>query len=63
MTQIIFRQISTAFDQNLEILEMQQDSIDAFHNPPQIDITADSGGIQARRLLKSLLQEQARAEV
>ena len=62
VTKVLFREISAAFDQDREILEIQQDSIDAFHNPPQIDITADSGGIQARRLLRSLLREQERSQ-
>ena len=39
----------------------QQRSLDAIPNPPQIDINADTGVIQARRILDRLHTEEQAA--
>ena len=61
LTKVIHREIATAFDQDREILEIQQASIDLFVDPMNVDIVADSGGIQARRALRRVLAEQEAA--
>ena len=58
MTKVLHREIATAFDQDREILEIQQRAIEAFDHPQSVDIVADSGAIQARRLLRKLMDEE-----
>src|SRR5499427_2072715 len=60
LTQKIFEQIETAFHEDVAVFTAQQRSLDAIPNPPQVDINADTGVIQARRILDRLhTQEQA----
>jgi phenylpropionate dioxygenase-like ring-hydroxylating dioxygenase large terminal subunit len=59
ITKVLFHEIYMAFEQDREILEIQQGSIELFVDPQNVDIVADSGGIQARRLLRRLLAEEA----
>ncbi len=61
ITKILHDEVSKAFDQDLEILEIQQQSIELFVDPENVDIVADSGGIQARRLLRRLLKPDSAA--
>jgi phenylpropionate dioxygenase-like ring-hydroxylating dioxygenase large terminal subunit len=61
VTKLLHREIATAFDQDREILELQQQSIELFVDPQNVDIVADTGGIQARRILRRLLSEQDEA--
>ncbi len=59
ITKVLHREIATAFDQDREILEIQQRAMDTFEHPQSVDIVADSGAIQARRILRRLLEEEA----
>ena len=61
VTKVLHNEIATAFDQDREILEIQQRALNALKSPPHFDIVADSGGIQARRILRRLLSEQEEA--
>ncbi len=61
VTKILHREISTAFEQDREILKIQQDSLIRTGFPKGVDITADSGGIQARRILAQLIANQEKA--
>lgn len=61
VTKIVHNEIATAFDQDREILEIQQRAMDKVVDAPHMDITADAGGTQARRILKRLLAEQQTA--
>jgi vanillate O-demethylase monooxygenase subunit len=61
MTARIFEQIKTAFLQDVEVFTAQQTNIDLDPDAPQIDINADSGGIQARRIVARLYQEEQAA--
>jgi vanillate O-demethylase monooxygenase subunit len=58
MTEKIFQQIKTAFLQDVEVFTAQQKNIDLDPDAPQIDINADSGGIQARRIVDRLWKEE-----
>jgi phenylpropionate dioxygenase-like ring-hydroxylating dioxygenase large terminal subunit len=60
LTQKIFEQIETAFHEDVAVFTAQQRNLDAIPNPPQIDINADTGVIQARRILdRRHTEEQA----
>ncbi len=57
-TDMIVEQIRTAFLEDVAVFEAQQRNLEIFPNPPQTDINADSGVIQARRILDRLHQEE-----
>jgi vanillate O-demethylase monooxygenase subunit len=57
-TNKVFEQIETAFLEDVEVLNAQQRNLDIFGNPQQIDINADAGTIQARRILDRLYKEE-----
>jgi vanillate O-demethylase monooxygenase subunit len=60
MTERVFQQIKTAFLEDVSVFSAQQKLIDLDPEAPQTDINADSGGIQARRIVARLYeQEQA----
>ncbi len=54
----VFEQIQTAFFEDVEVLNAQQRNMDAFAAAPQIDIAADAGTIQARRILDRLYRDE-----
>jgi vanillate O-demethylase monooxygenase subunit len=58
MTEKIFNQIRTAFLEDVEIFEAQQKSISLCPDAPQVDINADAGTIQARRIVARLYQDE-----
>jgi vanillate O-demethylase monooxygenase subunit len=63
-TDRIFEQIQTAFFEDVEVFSAQQRNLDLMPNAPQLDINADSGVIQARRILDRLGgEEQAALQV
>jgi vanillate O-demethylase monooxygenase subunit len=55
---MIIEQIRTAFLEDVAVFEAQQRNLQMIPNPPQTDINADSGVIQARRILDRLHQEE-----
>jgi phenylpropionate dioxygenase-like ring-hydroxylating dioxygenase large terminal subunit len=57
-TDKIFEQIQTAFLEDVEVFSAQQRNLDLISNPPQVDINADAGLIQARRILSRLHTEE-----
>jgi vanillate O-demethylase monooxygenase subunit len=61
MTERIFQQIQTAFYEDVAIFQGQQRRMSQMPNAPQIDINADSGGIQARRIVDRLHAEEQAA--
>ena len=61
MTEKIFQQIKIAFLQDVAVFTAQQRNIDLDPDAPQSDINADSGGIQARRIVDRLYQEEQAA--
>lgn len=60
-TSKIFEQIQTAFLEDVEVFSAQQRNLDLMPNAPQIDINADTGVIQARRILARLHDEEQAA--
>jgi vanillate O-demethylase monooxygenase subunit len=60
-TDMIINQIRTAFQEDVAVFEAQQRSLTLIPNPPQTDINADTGVIQARRILDRLHQEEQSA--
>jgi phenylpropionate dioxygenase-like ring-hydroxylating dioxygenase large terminal subunit len=61
LTDMLVDQITTAFLQDVAVFEAQQRNITILPNAPQIDINADVGVIQARRILDRLHQEERTA--
>jgi vanillate O-demethylase monooxygenase subunit len=61
MTEKVFQQIKTAFLEDVAVFSAQQKLIDLDPDAPQIDINADSGGIQARRIVQRLYEEEQSA--
>ena len=57
-TDMIIGQIRTAFLEDVAVFEAQQRNLDLIPNPPQTDINADAGVIQARRILDRLHREE-----
>jgi vanillate O-demethylase monooxygenase subunit len=63
-TERVFQQIQTAFLEDVAVFTAQQRSITLRPDAPQVDINADAGGIQARRIVDRLYrEEQAAAQV
>lgn len=63
-TDKIFEQIQTAFLEDVAVFSAQQRNLNLLDKPSQVDITADAGAIQARRILERLYdEEQASARV
>ena len=61
MTEKVFQQIQTAFLEDVAVFTAQQRSITQRPDAPQVDINADAGGIQARRIVDRLYQEEQAA--
>ncbi|MGE0627620.1 MAG: Rieske 2Fe-2S domain-containing protein, partial [Hyphomicrobiaceae bacterium] len=61
VSDMLISEITTAFMEDVAVFEGQQVTLDMIPNPPQIDINADSGVIQARRILDRLHQEELAA--
>jgi vanillate O-demethylase monooxygenase subunit len=60
-TDMLIEQIRTAFLEDVGVFEAQQRNLLLMPNPPQTDINADAGVIQARRILDRLYQEEQAA--
>jgi hypothetical protein len=59
VTDMLVEQIRTAFLEDVSVFQAQQRNLTLIPNPPQADINADTGVIQARRILDRLqLEEQ-----
>jgi len=61
MTERIFQQIKTAFLEDVAVFTAQQRMITLRPDAPQVDINADAGGIQARRIADRLYREEEAA--
>ena len=64
MTELLYRQVHTAFSEDLDVIEAQQKNLTAFGErlPPAVDFTQDAGGLQARRIVDDILSHEASAE-
>jgi hypothetical protein len=61
LTQKIFEQIQTAFLEDVEVFSAQQQNLDIYSNPSQVDINADVGVLQARRIIDRIRAEEQAA--
>jgi phenylpropionate dioxygenase-like ring-hydroxylating dioxygenase large terminal subunit len=61
LTQKIFEQILTAFLEDVEVFSAQQQNLKIYSNPPQVDINADAGVLQARRIIDRIRAEERAA--
>lgn len=61
LTKFFYDEVSRTFDEDLGILELQQKAIIAHPQAAQVDIVADAGGVQARRLLRGLIDQESGA--
>jgi phenylpropionate dioxygenase-like ring-hydroxylating dioxygenase large terminal subunit len=61
MTEKVFQQIKMAFLEDVAVFTAQQRSMMLYPNAPQVDINADSGVIQARRIIDRLHAEEQAA--
>ena len=61
VTELLYRQVWTAFQEDLFVIKRQQANIEAFNEslPLQKDFNQDVGGNQARRILERVLSEEA----
>ena len=51
--------VTLAFNEDKEILEAQQKNIELDYDSPQVNVNADWGGVQARRLMDQLIKAEA----
>jgi vanillate O-demethylase monooxygenase subunit len=58
LTDMLLDQIRTAFLEDVAVFEAQQRNMTLMPNAPQVDINADSGVIQARRILERVHREE-----
>ena len=59
VTEMIFQQVKEAFTQDCEVFENQQRWIDLDPRAPRVDVNGDAGQIQAIRLLRRKIAEEA----
>ena len=60
-TEMLFEQIDATFHEDWEVFENQQRWIDLAPGAPRVNVPADAGQIQAIRLLRRKIDEEARA--
>jgi phenylpropionate dioxygenase-like ring-hydroxylating dioxygenase large terminal subunit len=58
LTDMLFEDVKAAFLQDVDVFEAQQESISRQPNAPEVDLNGDAGGLQARRILRRLLEQQ-----
>jgi vanillate O-demethylase monooxygenase subunit len=60
VTELLFRQVRTAFFEDLGIIKSQQRNLTDFgdHLPQQIDFKQDAGAVQARRIVDAIMTEE-----
>jgi vanillate O-demethylase monooxygenase subunit len=61
MTEKVYQQIKTAFLEDVAVFTAQQQNIELDPAAPMTDINADSGGIQARRIVARLYADEQAA--
>ncbi|MGH7035381.1 MAG: Rieske 2Fe-2S domain-containing protein [Stellaceae bacterium] len=58
-SEFFLKNVTLAFDEDKDILEAQQRSIELDEAAPQVNVQADWGGVQARRLMAELIAAEA----
>ena len=56
ITDLLVQNVHTAFMEDLWIIKLQQENMETGTTPPRIDINHDGGGIQAIRILNSMIE-------
>ncbi len=60
-SEFFLKNVTFAFNEDKEILEAQQRNIELDYDAPQVNVHADWGGVQARRLMDRLIQQECGA--
>ena len=58
ITDLLFANVHEAFLEDLEIISLQQENIDSGTTAPRIDINHDGGGLQAIRILNTMIDDE-----
>ena len=60
MTELLYRQVHTAFLEDIGVLQAQQGNISMYNGalPEQVDFNQDAGGLQARRIVDAILAKE-----
>lgn len=60
VTELVYRQVHTAFLEDLFVIGAQQGNLTAFGEelPPAVDFNQDAGGLQARRVIDRILADE-----
>lgn len=60
VTELVYRQVHTAFLEDLAVIGGQQGNLSAFGDdlPPAVDFNQDAGGLQARRIVERILEDE-----
>lgn len=60
VTELLYRQVHTAFLEDLAVIGSQQGNLSVFGDdlPPAVDFNQDAGGLQARRIVERILEEE-----
>ena len=60
VTELVYRQVHTAFLEDLAVIGAQQANLTAYGDdlPPGVDFNQDAGGLQARRVVERILSEE-----
>ncbi len=63
VTELLYRQVHTAFLEDLAVIGAQQKNLEDFGDalPPEVDFNQDSGGLQARRVIDRILASEGSA--
>jgi phenylpropionate dioxygenase-like ring-hydroxylating dioxygenase large terminal subunit len=61
LSDMLLGQIRLAFLEDVSVFEAQQKNLEMIKNPPQLDINADTGVIQARRIIDRLYADEQAA--
>ena len=63
VTELVYRQVHTAFLEDLFVIGAQQGNLTAFGDdlPPAVDFNQDAGGLQARRVIERILADEQAA--
>lgn len=58
ITDLLYQNVHTAFLEDLDIIGAQQENIETRPDAPRVDINHDTGGLQARRVIERLVEEE-----
>jgi len=61
IAELDFHLVHTAFQEDLAIIRGQQDNLDLRPDAPRLDLAADRGGVQAKRIVDRMIRNEAKA--